>query len=378
MLKTFLYRLYPKKSQEKEFLKWLKECRWLYNHFLEERKTIYEKTNQNLGYYQQNKEIPYLKDKCPSLKSVYSQILQDVAMRVDLAFKAFFKRIKSGETPGYPRFKGYGRYHSFTYPQAENCCWFFKDKIRFSKLGEIKAVMDRSIEGRMKTCTIKKSPTGKWYASFICETQRSKYLEYSPDKIGIDVGLNCFAALSSGSKIRNPRFFRAEEKALAKVQSKRDKSLKDSPERTRKNKAVTRIHERISFRRKNFAHQQSRKLVNRFGFIAVEDLEVNRMLQNRRLSKSISDAAWSMFFSFLLYKAANAGRIIVRVNPAYTTQTCSSCGERQKLNLSQRQYLCPHCKLNMDRDLNASLNILRLGLQSVGVESLEAPTLVGE
>jgi putative transposase len=192
--------------------------------------------------------------------------------------------------------------------------------------------------------------------------------------VGIDVGLKTFATLSTAEEIENPRFFRQEEKALAKVQRTHSKLAKGTPERRTHRKVVARVHERTRWRRDNFTHQQSRRIVDAFGLICVEDLHVNRMQHNHCLAKSIADAAWSAFFSQLSCKAEEAGRQFIKVNPAYTSQDCSRCHHRQKMPLSERMYHCPCCLLSMDRDLNASLNIKALGLQSVGLP-LEAPVI---
>jgi putative transposase len=184
--------------------------------------------------------------------------------------------------------------------------------------------------------------------------------------------IRTFATLSDGTEIDNPRFFRQEEKALAKVQRKHSQLAKGTPQRRKHRKVVARVHERIAFKRENFTHQHSRKIVNAYGFIAVEDLHVNRMLHNHCLAKSIADASWSRFFAQLACKAEEAGRTVVKVNPAYTSQTCSTCGHRQKMPLSERIFDCPCCHVQLDRDLNAARNIKALGLQSVGLP-LEAP-----
>jgi putative transposase len=183
--------------------------------------------------------------------------------------------------------------------------------------------------------------------------------------VGIDVGLKTFATLSTGEEVANPRFFRREERALARVQRAHSKLVKGTSERAKHRKVVARVHERIAWRRGDFSHQQSRRLVNVFDLLAVEDLSVNRMTHTHCLAKSIHDAAWSQFTTLLAYKAAWAGRQFVAVNPAYTSQDCSGCGHRQVLSLSDRTYTCPCCGLVLDRDLNASLNILRLGQQSL-------------
>lgn len=356
----------------------LEECRWLYNHFLEERMTAWETEKKSLGYYDQAVSMPRLKKQRPSLTCVHSQILQNVAVRIDLAFKAFFRRVKAGEKPGYPRFKGKDRYDSMsmTFPQMPSGCCVKEDRLFVSKVGHIKIVLHRQLEGMPKTATIRKSATGKWYVSFSCEVE-PKRLPSNNKAVGIDVGLHSFTMLSTGKEIACPKFFRQEEKALAKSQRQLSKAEKGTPKRRHRRKVVARVHERIAFRRQNFTHQHSRQIVNSFGTIAVEDLEINRMNHNHCLAKSISDAAWSMFFWMLLYKAAEAGRVFVRVNPAYTSQDCSRCGHRQTMPLANRVYNCPCCKLELDRDLNAALNILRLGLQSLGlgIQSVEALSL---
>jgi putative transposase len=363
MHKMFQYRIYPTKKQRRILESQLEECRWLYNHLLEKRRDTYEQTGKGLTCYQQINTYPILKQEHPSLDNVHSQVLQNVAVRVDLAMKAFFRRWKAGEKPGYPRFKSHERYNSITFPQVPSGCHITNEKLILSKVGKVKMVLHRDLQGTPKTCTISKSSTGKWYACFSCEIE-PECLPENTDSIGIDVGLKTFATLSNGDEITNPRFFRTEEKALAKVQRKHAKLTKGTPERRKHRKVVARVHERIAWRRKNFTHQHSRRMVNQFGVICVEDLNINRMVHNHCLAKSINDVAWSAFFDQLSSKAEEAGRELIRVNPAYTSQTCSRCGHRQKMPLSERTYHCPCCLLVIDRDLNASKNILGLGLQT--------------
>lgn len=377
MLKMFKYRLYPTKKQEQKLNDILEECRWLYNHLLERRKTAYEQDGLSLTCFQQQYTFPLLKQEHPSLNIVHSQVLQNVAVRIDLAFKAFFRRVKAGtlsggqiKKPGYPRFRGKDRYDSFTFPQS-GFSLTHDDRVVVSKVGALKMVYHRPIRGKIKTLTICKSSTGKWYASFsvACEPERLPEVD---TQVGIDVGLKTFATLSDGTEIDNPRFFRKEEKALVKVQRKLSSLAKGTPERRKHRKAVARVHERIAFKRENFTHQHSRTIVNASGFIAVEDLHVNRMVHTHCLAKSIGDASWSAFLAHLFCKAEEAGRTFVKVNPAYTSQTCSQCGHRQPMPLDVRVFDCPCCYVHLDRDLNAARNIKALGLQSVGL-TLEAP-----
>ena len=186
------------------------------------------------------------------------------------------------------------------------------------------------------------------------------------------MGLEFFAKLSYGDGIDNPRFFRRDEKELAKAQRKLSQTEKGTSERTKRRKAIQHIHQRIADRRKDFAHQKSRELVNSFGFMAFEDLRIKSMLQNHRLAKSISDAAWSQLITYTTYKAENAGRVVVLVEPRNTSKQCSCCGAMVEKSLDVRVHECPECGFTMDRDQNAAINILRLGLESLGY-SLETP-----
>jgi putative transposase len=367
MRKTFTYRLYPTKEQRRLLAQQLEECRWLYNRLLEDRKTAWEQRQESVRLYDQHALLPALKAERPALARVQSQVLQNVAVRIDLAFKAFFRRCKAGETPGYPRFRGVGRYGSLTFPQVPVGCHLDADarRLRVMNVGQVKVVSHRPVEGTPKTATLRRSSTGKWYVSLSCDCAEPSPLPPTHAPVGIDVGLKTFATLSTGEELANPRYFRAEEHALAKVQRAHSKLERGTPERAMHRKVVARVHERIAWRRGDFAHQHSRRLVDTFDLIAVEDLAVNRMTHHHCLAKSIHDAAWSQFTALLAYKAAWAGRQFVAVNPAYTSQDCSGCGHRQMLSLADRIYTCPCCRLVLDRDLNASLNILRLGQQSL-------------
>ena len=368
MPKTFKYRLYPTKAQVTALEANLRECRWLYNHLLEQRQTAYETEGTSLSMYTQQATITALKQERESLKCVHSQVLQNVATRIDLAMKAFFRRVKAGEKPGYPRFQGRDRYDSITFPQAPTGCKLEGSTLSLSKIGQIKVLLHRPMEGTPKTCTLKRDSTGKWWATFSCEIETPEPLAASLEQVGIDVGLKDFAFLSTDEAVPAPQFYRRDEKDLGKVQRKLSAQAKGSKagtvlrapsrERRHRKKAVGKVHARIANRRKDFTHQLSRKIVNRFGFIAVEDIHTNRMVHNHCLAKSILDAAWSQFFVALTYKAE---------------WDCHRCGHRQKMPLSERVYHCGSCGQSCPRDLNAWLNILRIavGQHSVG-SSVEA------
>ncbi len=367
MRKTFKYRLYPNKQQRCLLEQQLDECSWLYNELLAARRDAWEQRLESLRLYDQQATLPLLKAARPSLATVQSQVLQNVAVRIDLAFQAFFRRVRTGEKPGYPRFRGKGRYDSITYPQVPVGCKLDAEarRVRLHGVGLVKIILHRPLAGTPKTATISRSSTGKWYICFSCECTEPPPLPATGQQVGIDVGLKTFATLSTGQEIANPRFFRAEEKALAQVQRSHSTLAKGTPERAKHRKVLARVHERIAWRRSNFAHQHSRRIVDGCDLIAVEDLSVNRMTHTHCLAKSIHDVAWSQFTALIAYKAAWAGRRYVAVNPAYTSQDCSSCGHRQTLSLADRIYTCSCCGIVLDRDYNASLNILRLGQQSL-------------
>ena len=361
---AYRYRLYPTKAQASALAETLETCRQVYNSLLNWRKHDYEVLGRSPSKFEQQAAFPKWKKQHPELSEVFSQVLQNVAVRVDLAFDAFFRRVNGGETPGYPRIKGHGQYDSITYPQAG--FGFHQGRLRLSKIGDVAVRLHRPIEGVVKTCTVRRI-NGKWFVCLSCVVGPDT-LPPSSEEVGIDVGLKTFASLSNGENVENPRFFRKDEKALAKAQRKLSKQKRGSRERRKARKVVSRIHERIRNRRHDFVHQTARRLVNRFGVIAVEKLNVKGMVKNHCLAKSISDASWSMFRSVLTGKAERANRLVVAVNPAYTSRRCSGCGDIEKKSLSVRTHRCSVCGLVLDRDTNAAVNIKA----AVGQHSLAA------
>jgi putative transposase len=362
-MKMFHYRLYPTKAQKKNLNRTLELCRWTYNETLALRKNSWENEQKNIDYYDSKKMIPIWKKEKPELKTVHSQVLQEVIKRVDLAFQAFFRRVKSGETPGYPRFKGYGRYDSITYTQSG---FELNDNIlNLSKIGDVKIKLHRPIEGNIKLLNIRRSITRKWYVSILTDHDSHNPLEYSDSSVGIDVGLTTFAALSDGTFIENPKFYVKEQKNLAKIQRKHSKAVKGTPERKKVLKVLQRVHERIYNKREDFTQKLSKSLVDNYGIICFEDLNINKMVKDPIYAKGIMDAAWNKLVTYTSYKAENAGRKVVLVNPYNTSQMCSRCGTIVVKDISVRTHNCNLCGLSIDRDLNASFNILRLGVQSL-------------
>jgi putative transposase len=362
--KSFKFRLHPTKKQAKLLQQTLDECRWLYNQLLEQRILAYDELDISLTKYQQLMFLPELKLERPSLDYVHSQVLQDVVARLDKSFQGFFRRYKAGEKPGFPRFRGYHRYSSFCFPQSG---FSVVDKeLKLAKIGSIRIKQHRVIAGVIKTCTLTRDANENWYVCLSCEVE-AKPLAENNKSVGIDVGLENFATLSTGETIENPRFFKDEEKALAKVQRRASKEEKGTREYKKRKKAVAKVHQRIRNKRIDFCHKQSRKIIDTYQYISVEDLDIKNMVQDSYLAKSIMDASWNQFRRFLSYKAEEAGRKLGLVNPAYTSQTCSQCGHREEKKLSDRLHLCTICGYCKHRDVNSAEYILALGLESLGV-----------
>jgi len=369
MRKTFKYRLLPTAHQKKSLQFSLDACRYVYNQTLGSRKRAWEERKETLSRYDTSNFLPDWKKEKPDLENAHSQCLQNAQLRVELAFRAFFRRMKAGETPGYPRFRGRDRYDSFTFPQSG-----FRlndDKLSLSKVGSVRIRKHREIEGSVKTLTVRRTPTDKWWAAFSCEVEPEP-LPPVNSVVGIDVGLAFFATLSTGEKIANPRFFKTEEKNLAEAQQKLSKTEKGTPERAKKRKIVAHVHERIVNKRKDFAHKLSHRLVKENQVIAFEKLNIKDMMDNHtnifghKLNKNISDVAWNQFMNYTTYKAECAGRQVVFVNPRNTSKMCSRCGQLVEKTLADRVHRCS-CGLVLDRDENAAINILSLGLKTLGL-----------
>jgi len=377
---TCKYRLFPTSTQRTKLERTLEICRWVYNDTLGIRKDTFEKTNKGLSLYDTNKLLTIWKESKPAFSEVHSQVLQNVQERVDLAFQAFFRRIKAGEEPGYPRFKGRGLYDSFTFKQKG--FRLDSDKLTLSKIGTIRVKLHRDICGTIKTLTVQRDSLGNWYACFSCECDTNP-LPINDAVVGIDLGLITFAYFSNGKKIKRQRWMKQDADDIAKLQRKKERFCKGSSERKKVIRALNHAYQRSANRRNNFAHQESRKLVDEYQFIAFEKLDIKDMQSSddKHYTRGIADVAWGQFVQFTVYKAANAGRGVALVNPRGTTQMCSGCGCPQGAivpkGIEVRVHDCPHCGLKLNRDHNAALNILARGLASINTDSsdvvVEAP-----
>jgi putative transposase len=372
MYLCYKYKLYPTKEQAKKLEKTLELCCWVYNEILSYRKNAYEKEQKSLNYYSTIKLLPQWKKDKTELKEVNAQALQNVVMRVDKAFKNFFRRVKKGgENPGYPRTKETKNYRSFTYPQPKIQGAKLKEDeglLYLAKIGNIKIKLHRPLQGNLRTTTICKKGEN-WYAYFLCKIDEIAPLP-SSEAIGIDLGLTTFAVFSNGEKIERQRWDEKDKKDIARLQRKKLRYSKGSKEREKVIKSLEKAYRRASNRRENFAHQESRKLVNRFGLIVFEKLNIQSMQRQKisNINRGINDVSWKKFISYTVYKAKNMGRSVLLVDPAGTSQICSRCGDKSPKRLSERTHRCSSCGLKMDRDLNAAINILGRGLASIGTQ----------
>ncbi len=356
LIKTFKYRIYPNTEQEQKLSSTLSLCCELYNACLEERQEAYRLQHKTLSKYDQINELKEMKMVDDRFTLVYAQVLQDVVFRVDKAYQGFFRRIKEGIKPGFPRFKSSYRYDSITYPQAGFSV--VGNKLNLSKIGEIKIKLHRPIEGIIKQLQLKRKASG-WYAYFVVDVA-SSYLLQAGKSVGIDMGIESFLTTSDGEFIGNPKFLRHEEKRLRRKQRQLSRCQKKSHRRKKIIKELGKQHEHIANKRRDFAFKVVKKLVSTYDKIVIEDLKITNMVKNHHLAKSISDVAWGMFFDILSGKAEEAGRKVIKVNPKNTSQVCSGCGAIVKKDLSVRWHNCPACGLSIHRDINAAINILKL------------------
>jgi len=376
MLRVYRYRLYPTTAQA-ERMEWtLWRLRELYNAALDERITAYRRAGKSLSGYDQMREIKAVREARPEYAAIHVHLLQDVLTRLERAYRAFFRRIKAGEKPGFPRFKGRGSYTSFTFKDAKNRNGVAFDaktkRLRLTGIGEVKVKLHRKPEGTLKQVTVTLGGDGHWYACLSCDDVPTKPLPATGEAVGIDVGITTFAALSDGTMVANPRHY---ERTQAALRRKRRVVARRKRGGNRRRKAVVVLrahHDRVRRTRLDFHHKTALGVVRRFDRIAVEDLNVTGLAMGR-LAKQVQDAAWAQFTRILESKAECAGREFVRVDPRGTSQRCSGCGAVVPKKLSVRVHDCPSCKLVLDRDENAARNIKRLGHSRRGGMSSGSP-----
>ena len=368
MHRSFKYRLYPSKEQIDALDQTLETHRHLYNSALAWREGLYETGKMSVKYSEQSARLTAVRTKDEHLSQVNFSSCQHTLRRLNTAFQNFFRRVKEGDKPGYPRFKGIGRFDSVRFTYADGCRIKGR-QLALQFIGAVKVKWHREVpeDARIMSATVSRK-SGEWYVSFSCELPDVDIIPSLNPPVGIDLGLKSFLVTSNGEFVDAPRLFRKAQKKLRIAQRALARKKKGSNHRKKAVRRVAKLHHHIGNQRRDFHHKTARKLVTQYGFITHEDLNV-KGLSRGMLAKSVNDAGWGNFLSILRFNAECAGVEVVGVNPAYTTQACHSCGciPAKKVLLKDRVYHCDSCGLVMDRDINASLNILSAGTRLSGV-----------
>jgi putative transposase len=375
VLRVYRYRLYPTHAQDATLRETLYRLRELYNAALQHRRDAYRRQGVSVSAYAQMHELGAVREARPEYKIIHTHLLQDAITRLDRAFRAFFRRIKAGEKPGYPRFQGRGRYRTFTFKDAGNRNGVRLvaggERVELTGIGRVKVKLHRPIEGRVKQVSVTLSGDGHWYVAFVCDNVEPQPLEATGKSVGIDVGITTFAALSDGSpQVENPRPFERAQRRLATAQRRVARRKKGSHRRHKAVLLLAKQHDRVRRVRLDFHHKTALDLVQRYDVISIEDLNVKGLAQ-MRLAKQVHDAAWAQFRTILTAKAESAGRYLVAVDPRGTSQYCSGCGVEVRKTLAVRIHDCPSCGIQLDRDVNAAKNVQWRGQRRRGVVSSE-------
>jgi putative transposase len=383
--KTFKYKLQPTAEQEATMAFVLTRCQELYNAALTERREAWRMRRVGITLAAQSAQLPAIKAVRPEYRDIHSQVLQDVLTRLDWAFQAYFRRVKAGETPGYPRFQGTNRYDSFTYKQFGNGAALDNGFLVLSKIGRIAVRWSRPVQGSIKTVTVSKEADG-WHVCCSCAEVPTEPLPLTGRETGIDVGLKVFLVTADGDSVENPRHYRTAEQGLKKAQKRVSHRKKGSNRRRKAAAQCAKQHQHVRRQRSDFHHKTTLALVRQYDVLYVEAIQAanlrrrpepkpdgnggyahNGASRKAGLNKSIQDAGWRQFLSILAYKAACAGKRVEAVSPAYTSQECSGCGAIIQKSLSVRTHVCTNCGLILDRDENAARNILWRGQRLRGV-----------
>lgn len=365
--KTYRFRLLPTKEQEVLLNQHFGHSRWVYNHFLNERKEQYQADKKSDNYYKQAATLTKLKkeEETKWLKEVNSQTLQFALRSLDTAFLNFFRG-----NAQFPKFKSRKHKNTFTIPQFGTLA---DNKISIPKFKEgIKVKLHREVKGKIGKMSITKTPTGKYYVSIFTE-QQVEDLPKANKQVGIDLGLKDFVITSDNKKFKNNRYTKKYAKQLKKAQQHLSRKQKGSNGFEKQKLKVAKIHEKIASCRLDTLHKVSHQLVSNYDLISIEDLNVKGMIKNHKLSKHIADASWGNFVTLLQYKCNWYGKELVKVNRFFpSSKTCNSCGWiNQNLKLSDREWTCKSCGIGHDRDINASKNILKEGLNNISAGTVE-------
>lgn len=358
MFRTYRYRIRPTKAQEASLISWLDATRELYNAALQERRDAWEKQRRSITRFDQTAQLSPIKEQRPDINAPILA-LRGALRRIDLAFAAFFRRCKSGEKPGYPRFKSKNRWKSIEFQNKPAKSLIQGKRILIPTLGLVCISLHRPLEGTPATLKLKRE-NGKWYALIGCDNVPEKPLAPTGREVGIDLGLLSFVTTSDGELFANPRPLKIARLYIERSQRRVSRRKKGSNRRRKAVILLAKRHARVSNIRRENHIKVARSLVSKYDTIYIEYLNI-KALSKSILAKSVRDAAWSNFKHWLTCKAEEAGRTIIEVDPRFTSQTCSGCGRAEKKTLAVRTHECSECGLVVDRDINAAINIKRLG-----------------